>query len=106
VRQTVKTLLAVLRPKPIGSRAGSFDPASAEKATAWKGAGRVPDSRSFSTLRPRWLCVTRVLFQFFDCFHRRQDQELNVAAFGFSFRGPGIVLKSRFEWDWGGHPKH
>src|ERR1035437_6196880 len=28
--------------------------------------------------------VTRVLFQFFDCFNRRQDQELDLAAIGFS----------------------
>ena len=28
--------------------------------------------------------VTRVLFQFFDCFNRRQDQEFDLAAIGFS----------------------
>ena len=28
--------------------------------------------------------VTRVLFQFFDCFNRWQDQELDLAALGFS----------------------
>jgi hypothetical protein len=28
--------------------------------------------------------VTLVLFQFFDCFNRRQDQELDLAAPGFS----------------------
>ena len=26
-------------------------------------------------------------------------------GFDFGNRGPGIVLKSRLEWDWGGHPK-
>ena len=27
------------------------------------------------------------------------------AGFDLGNRGPGIVLKSRFEWDWGTHPK-
>ena len=37
----------------------------------------------------------------------RQAFKVNLGlGFDLGQRGPGVVLKSRFEWDWGGHPKH
>jgi len=37
----------------------------------------------------------------------RQAFKVNLGlGFDLGQRGPGVVLKSRFEWDWGGHQKH